>query len=71
MSPLLERILAHALPIGVRIAGMMTFAPFFNSEAFPARVKAAFVLVAHGDALRGLPGAGHNPDGVQRLYASF
>src|SRR5271154_2697995 len=45
MSPLLEKFLAHALPIGVRIGGMMTFAPFFGSEAFPARVKAAFVLV--------------------------
>jgi flagellar biosynthesis protein FliR len=45
MPPLLEKILAHALPIGVRIGGVMTFAPFFGSEAFPARVKAAFVLV--------------------------
>ena len=44
MPPLPETILAHALPIGVRIGGMMTFAPFFSSEAFPARVKAAFVL---------------------------
>ncbi len=44
MSPLLERILAHALPIGVRIAGVMTFAPFFGSEALTARVKAALVL---------------------------
>jgi flagellar biosynthetic protein FliR len=45
MSPLLERILAHALPIGMRIGGIMTFAPFFGSEAFPARIKAAFVVV--------------------------
>ena len=45
MSPLLERILAHALPIGVRIGGVMTFAPFFGSDALPARVKAALVVV--------------------------
>jgi flagellar biosynthetic protein FliR len=45
MTPLLERILAHALPIGVRLAGVMTFAPFFNSDAMPARVKGALVLV--------------------------
>jgi flagellar biosynthetic protein FliR len=44
MSPWLEHILAHALPIGVRLAGVMTFAPFFGSDAFPARVKAALVL---------------------------
>ncbi|MGD0963623.1 MAG: flagellar biosynthetic protein FliR [Candidatus Acidiferrales bacterium] len=43
MSPLLEHILAHALPIAVRLAGVMTFAPFFGSDAFPARVKAALV----------------------------
>ena len=44
MSPWLEHILAHALPLGVRLAGVMTFAPFFGSDAFPARVKAALVL---------------------------
>ena len=33
MSPVLESMLAHALPIGVRLAGLMTFAPFFGSEA--------------------------------------
>jgi flagellar biosynthesis protein FliR len=44
MPPLLEHILAHALPIGVRLAGVMTFAPFFGSDALPSRVKAALVL---------------------------
>jgi flagellar biosynthetic protein FliR len=44
MTPLLEHILAHALPLGVRLAGLFTFAPFFSSDAFPARVKAALVL---------------------------
>jgi flagellar biosynthetic protein FliR len=45
MSPLLERIIAHALPIGIRLGGVMTFAPFFGSDAVTARVKAAFVIV--------------------------
>jgi flagellar biosynthetic protein FliR len=44
MSPLLERILAHALPIGIRLGGIMTFAPFFGSDALTTRVKAAFVI---------------------------
>jgi flagellar biosynthesis protein FliR len=44
MSPWLEHILAHALPIGLRAGGVFTFAPFFSSEAVPARVKAGFTL---------------------------
>ena len=44
MSPLLERFLAHALPIGMRLGGIMTFAPFFGSDALNIRVKAAFVI---------------------------
>jgi flagellar biosynthetic protein FliR len=44
MPPVLQQILAHAFPLGVRLAGVMTFAPFFASDAFPARVKAALVL---------------------------
>jgi flagellar biosynthetic protein FliR len=35
----------HALPIGLRAGGVMTFAPFFGSDAIPARVKAGFTLV--------------------------
>lgn len=45
MSPLPQRILAHALPIGIRLGGIMTFAPFFGSDALTARVKASFVIV--------------------------
>ena len=30
-----EHILMHALPIGLRAGGMMTFAPFFGSDAIP------------------------------------
>lgn len=45
MSPWLEHFLAHALPIGLRAGGLMTFAPFFGDDAVPARVKAGFTLV--------------------------
>jgi len=45
LSPLLEHFLAHALPIGLRTGGLMTFAPFLGDEAIPARVKAGFTLV--------------------------
>lgn len=45
MAASLEGILAHALPIGLRTGGMMTFAPFFGSEAVSPRVKAGVTLV--------------------------
>src|ERR1700722_841204 len=45
MSPWLEQILMHALPIGLRLGGVLTFSPFFGSDAWPARSKAALVLV--------------------------
>jgi flagellar biosynthesis protein FliR len=45
LSPWLEHILMHALPIGLRVGGVMTFAPFFGSDAIPARVKACFTIV--------------------------
>ncbi len=45
MSPWLEHILAHALPIGLRAGGLMTFAPFMGDDAVPARVKAGFTLL--------------------------
>ena len=44
MSPWLEGILAHVLPIGLRAGGLMTFSPFFGSDVVPARVKAGFTL---------------------------
>ncbi len=37
-------ILAGFLFIGVRLSGLMLFAPFFSSEAIPARVKAVLVI---------------------------
>jgi flagellar biosynthetic protein FliR len=43
--PILEHILFRGALIGVRVAGVMTFAPFLGSVAYPARLKAAFTLV--------------------------
>jgi flagellar biosynthesis protein FliR len=40
----LDMILARALPIGLRIAGLATFAPFFGAQSVPVRVKAAFTI---------------------------
>jgi flagellar biosynthesis protein FliR len=37
-------IITAALTIGVRLTGLMLFAPFFGSAVIPARVKAIFVL---------------------------
>lgn len=41
--PLISIITAF-LTIGVRLSGLMLFAPFFGSVSIPARVKAIFVL---------------------------
>lgn len=45
MLPILEHILLRGALIGLRVAGVMTFAPFFGSTSFPARIKAAFTVV--------------------------
>lgn len=45
MPPFAVAILTRALPIGLRAGGMMTFAPFFGSDALPASVKAVFTMV--------------------------
>ncbi len=37
-------IISGFLFIGVRLSGLMLFAPFFSSDALPARVKAGLVL---------------------------
>jgi flagellar biosynthesis protein FliR len=42
---LLEHFLLRSSLIGVRVAGVMTFAPFLGSTAYPVRIKAAFTLV--------------------------
>src|ERR1700752_3851970 len=41
--PLLT-IITSLLTIGVRLTGLMLFAPFFGSVVIPARIKALFVL---------------------------
>ncbi len=41
----LERLIATFLAVAVRIGMLMIFAPFFGSQAVPARVKAGLTLV--------------------------
>src|SRR5262249_21683128 len=41
----LERVLLHALPIALRVGGIMTFAPFLGSSTVPARIKVTLTLV--------------------------
>jgi flagellar biosynthetic protein FliR len=40
-----EQILYRALPIGLRVGGLMSFAPFLGSISIPLRIKAGFTLV--------------------------
>jgi flagellar biosynthetic protein FliR len=40
----LMKVITGLLTIGVRISGLMLFAPFFGSLAIPARIKAILVL---------------------------
>jgi flagellar biosynthetic protein FliR len=44
----LVQVLGALLMIGVRITGLMLFAPFFGSIAIPARVKAVLLLALTG-----------------------
>jgi flagellar biosynthetic protein FliR len=41
----LQYILSHAFLIGLRVAGMMSFAPFLGNIATPTAVRAGFTLV--------------------------
>ena len=45
MLPILEHMILRGALIGLRIAGVMSFAPFFTSTSFPPRIKAAFTVV--------------------------
>ncbi len=58
MSPLLERILAHACPSGCVSAELMTFAPFFGSDALTSPRESRLGSGADGNALRSLSRAG-------------
>ena len=44
MNVSLVHIFGAALTIGIRITGLMLFAPFFGSVAIPSRVKAVLVI---------------------------
>jgi flagellar biosynthetic protein FliR len=46
--PLIEHFIYRALLIGLRVAGLMTFAPFLGSTSIPVRLKAAFAIVLTG-----------------------
>jgi flagellar biosynthesis protein FliR len=54
--PLLT-IITRLLTIGVRLSGLMLFAPFFGSVVIPARIKAIFVFAM---TLLLYPTVGHN-----------
>jgi flagellar biosynthetic protein FliR len=41
---ILEHLLLRGALIGLRIGGIMSFAPFFTSSSFPARIKAALTV---------------------------
>jgi flagellar biosynthesis protein FliR len=40
----LQQILSHAITIGLRVAGVMSFAPFLGSISIPARIRAGFTI---------------------------
>jgi flagellar biosynthesis protein FliR len=41
---ILQHIVARGALIGLRVGGVMTFAPFLSSSAFPARIKAVLTI---------------------------
>ena len=44
MNVSLVHVIGAALAIGIRMTGLMLFAPFFGSVAIPSRVKAVFAI---------------------------
>jgi len=40
----LQQILTHALTIGLRVGGLMSFAPFLGSVSIPVQVRAGFTI---------------------------
>jgi flagellar biosynthesis protein FliR len=45
MTLALDQLLAAAVFVGARVAGLMVFCPFFASNAIPSPLKAAFTLL--------------------------
>jgi flagellar biosynthetic protein FliR len=43
--PFLQHVLFRILPIGLRVGGVMSFAPFLGSASVPAQIKAALTVV--------------------------
>lgn len=48
MPALWQEILGRAMPIALRVGGLMTFAPFLGSQSVPVRVKAALTFALTG-----------------------
>ncbi len=44
MTPVFEHILFRVLAIGLRVGGLMSFAPFVGGSSVPVRVKGVFTL---------------------------
>ncbi len=44
MPPFLELMVLRGLAIGLRVGGLMSFAPFIGNASIPARIKAVFTL---------------------------
>ena len=45
MLAILEHFLLRIMPIGLRVAGLMSFSPFLGDPAVPSPLKAAFTVV--------------------------
>lgn len=45
MPPFLQHFLFSVLPIGLRVGGLMSFAPFVGSSSVPPQIKAVLTLV--------------------------
>lgn len=45
MLPIFQHILFRILPVGLRVGGLMSFAPFLGSSSVPAQVKAALTVL--------------------------
>src|SRR5262249_31120652 len=41
----IERILLHAMPIALRVGGVMSFAPFLGSSTIPAKIKVILTVI--------------------------
>lgn len=45
LPSILQTVVGHAVPIGLRVGSLLTFAPFFGNIAIPIRFRAVIALV--------------------------